>query len=154
LHQKEVALGNIETSFVANTATRTGRAESTIRRDAHRGANISDEAAEKLRGTPLDNGEYIDKLKKVPMKDQVAVFERDLSNIQVEKSAGPKGDLDHINRDPSDNRFCNLREATPKQNGANTRVPASSTSGANGVCWHKLARKWQVSIRVNDKQSV
>jgi hypothetical protein len=35
--------------------------------------------------------------------------------------AWPNGYLDHINRDPDDNRFANLRLATNSQNQANTR---------------------------------
>lgn len=74
-----VSLENSEASFVSETSSKTGRGESTIRKDAHRGAHISDEAADKLRGTQLDKGEYLDKLKKIPMKDQTAIIERDLS---------------------------------------------------------------------------
>jgi hypothetical protein len=34
-------------------------------------------------------------------------------------SEWPRGEIDHANRDPTDDRFCNLREATNRQNQAN-----------------------------------
>jgi hypothetical protein len=49
--------------------------------------------------------------------------------------------IDHINLDPSDNRFCNLREATPSQNKFNTRAMANNTTGFKNVIYRK-ARKW------------
>lgn len=45
----------------------------------------------------------------------------------------PKGQLDHINGDPSDNRIANLREATPRQNSANTRAHRDNKSGYKGI---------------------
>jgi hypothetical protein len=63
----------------------------------------------------------------------------------------PIGDLDHINGDKADNRFCNLREATESQNLANSRMQADNTSGFKGVSWHKHARKWIACIGLNGK---
>jgi len=66
--------------------------------------------------------------------------------------AWPKGEIDNINLDKSDNRWCNLRLATGSQNTANTRAKPFNKSGVKGVCWHKLARKWRATITVNRKQ--
>ena len=44
----------------------------------------------------------------------------------------PKSSLDHINGDGKDNRLCNLREATAKQNAEN-RFKVNAASGMKGV---------------------
>lgn len=52
--------------------------------------------------------------------------------------------IDHINRNPLDNRKINLRIVTASQNQMNRVV--------GGVYWHKRAKKWQVTISKNRKQ--
>jgi len=61
----------------------------------------------------------------------------------LETSEWPSEDLDHINLDKADNRFCNLRLATDSQNGANKAMYARNTSGLKGVSWHKGGKKWK-----------
>ena len=64
----------------------------------------------------------------------------------------PKGfHIDHINNDAADNRFCNLRLATPQQNAYNIRKRAGTVSVYKGVAWHKKNQKWQAQIRVSSK---
>lgn len=53
-------------SFVAATAELTGKPERSIRRDAERGEKICKAALDKLRGTRLDNGVALDRLKALP----------------------------------------------------------------------------------------
>ena len=62
--------------------------------------------------------------------------------------AWPEGDLDHINRNRSDNRITNLREASRSGNMINRAYPKGG-SGVTGVSRHK--RGWQASIRVNGR---
>jgi hypothetical protein len=62
----------------------------------------------------------------------------------------PRHLIDHINGNPLDNRWCNLREATNSQNQANRSV-VLSRSGILGVTWHKQSRKWQAAIKQNGK---
>jgi hypothetical protein len=64
----------------------------------------------------------------------------------------PNGAIDHINRDPGDNRISNLRLATPTQNNANRARPACNTSGVKGVSWIGKSRKWQAQITVHGRQ--
>jgi len=63
----------------------------------------------------------------------------------------PESQIDHINRNKSDNRIANLRLADFKTNGQNKPVPKNNTSGIKGVCWNKNAGKWQAQIKINKK---
>lgn len=64
----------------------------------------------------------------------------------------PSEQIDHINRDPGDNRIANLREATYSENAQNTLIPRSNTSGHKGVSWHKRMGKWMAHIRLNKRK--
>ena len=49
---------------------------------------------------------------------------------------GRQSVADHINNDPSDDRWSNLREATASQNGANKRAQSNKMySNLKGVTW-------------------
>tara|TARA_R110000823_G_scaffold304898_1_gene426691 strand:+ start:708 stop:1247 length:540 start_codon:yes stop_codon:yes gene_type:complete len=64
----------------------------------------------------------------------------------------PKECIDHINHVKNDNRFCNLREATNKENTRSAVMAKNNTSGRKGVVWHKVGKKYQAQIMVNGKQ--
>lgn len=59
--------------------------------------------------------------------------------------------IDHIDGDGTNNRWKNLRTATPLQNAQNARKPRDNTSGHVGVYWSKQASKWKAMIRVQKK---
>ena len=61
----------------------------------------------------------------------------------------PKHEIDHRNGDAGDNRLGNLREATRRENGRNTRRPRTNTSGVKGVFWDKERSKWHAQIHVD-----
>ena len=63
----------------------------------------------------------------------------------------PKLNIDHINRNPSDNRLVNLRNVTQKQNGQNRSKSSNNMSGYPGVSWKKQNSKWVARIRHNYK---
>lgn len=46
----------------------------------------------------------------------------------------PRGQVDHKNRNRADDRWDNLRDATPRENARNRTPTASNKSGAVGVC--------------------
>jgi hypothetical protein len=52
----------------------------------------------------------------------------------------PKHTIDHINGDPSDDRWCNLREATPAQQNGNMRPRGKTLTGVRGVTIHRTGR--------------
>lgn len=56
-------------------------------------------------------------------------------------------EIDHKNRDRTDNRLVNLREVTRKQNTRNCGLQKNNTSGCVGVVWRKDQGKWQVALR-------
>lgn len=62
----------------------------------------------------------------------------------------PKGlVVDHINRNPLDNRKCNLRIVTHSENLHNTKVRSNNSSGVTGV--QKCNKGWRASIQINNK---
>lgn len=63
----------------------------------------------------------------------------------------PKDQIDHINGIKTDNRICNLREATNAQNGKNLKLSKASTTGIKGVCYEKYTNKYKAYIRIDGK---
>lgn len=59
----------------------------------------------------------------------------------------PEDQIDHINHDRADNRFCNLRPANNAQNNQRSAARADSDTGVLGVCWHKRAGKYMAQIQ-------
>jgi HNH endonuclease len=63
--------------------------------------------------------------------------------------AWPVDQLDHINKDPSDNRFANLRESTNAENRRNITRPSNNTTGFVGVVVR--GEKYIAQIKVNER---
>jgi hypothetical protein len=57
--------------------------------------------------------------------------------------------IDHINSNPGDNSFANLRLANNTENACNRGAPKNSTSGYKGVTWKKSKNKWNAQIQSN-----
>ena len=64
----------------------------------------------------------------------------------LQTEAWPAEEIDHINGDPLDNRWGNLRAATKTENMRNRRCRSGSTSKYLGVYWNSNAAKWQAQI--------
>ena len=61
--------------------------------------------------------------------------------------------VDHIDRDPLNNRMSNLRIATREENCQNaSKYKAKTSSIYKGVCFHKQKQKWMAYINVNKKR--
>lgn len=60
----------------------------------------------------------------------------------------PEHYIDHINRNPLDNRLDNLREATNMCNQRNTGNHKHNSSGIKGVMWDRSMFAWFASVTV------
>ena len=63
----------------------------------------------------------------------------------------PEHEIDHIDRNKSNNKINNLRHATRQCNARNIGLQCNNTSGIKGVYWHKQSDKWHAKIKVNNK---
>lgn len=63
----------------------------------------------------------------------------------------PVNQIDHVNGDRSDNRWCNLRPATDSQNRQNMKKKAGTKSRFQGVTWFPRDGTWMSRIGINYK---
>lgn len=68
----------------------------------------------------------------------------------IAKGKWPDEMIDHVNGDRSDNRICNLREASRSENLMNSTLRKDNTSGVKGVILRH--GKWCVEIKVAKKR--
>ncbi len=81
------------------------------------------------------------------------MVDRRISFMHREVLLTPEGlYTDHINGDRLDNRRCNLRICSNRQNFLNRKLEIRNKSGYKGVCWNKQNNKWQAKIEINDKK--
>jgi hypothetical protein len=64
----------------------------------------------------------------------------------------PSEQIDHINGERSDNRWCNLRECSNEQNSLNRRKYRNNSTSVTGVYWHKKSQRYAASIDFNRKR--
>jgi hypothetical protein len=58
--------------------------------------------------------------------------------------------IDHLNHDPKDNSWANLRECSNQENYRNKPKHSDNTSGVTGVSWTQ-ERQWSAQIILNKK---
>lgn len=58
----------------------------------------------------------------------------------------PENEVDHINRNRSDNRITNLRHVSRKCNSHNCKVSDKNSSGVAGISWDNKNKKWVAQI--------
>lgn len=71
--------------------------------------------------------------------------------FELHKGYSPKL-LDHIDRDKTNNRIENLREASVSLNRINTGLPKNNTSGVKGVSFNSQLGKWHSTLTLNCKR--
>lgn len=67
--------------FTADTAAAVGKSERVVQRDAERGEKVCEEALNLVRGTALDTGSYLDRLKRIDPSEQVETVQKGLSGL-------------------------------------------------------------------------
>lgn len=77
-------------SFAEATAQTSGRSVGSVYLDTSRGENILPEVLDLIRGTKLDTGVYLDKLKKMPGSEQYTVAQRDLAFLKSQEREASK----------------------------------------------------------------
>lgn len=60
--------------------------------------------------------------------------------------------IDHRDTVKYNNRWTNLRIASPQQNGLNAKRHAHNTSGFKGVSWHRASGKWSAYIILDNRK--
>lgn len=70
----------------------------------------------------------------------------------MQTGSWPTDEIDHKNRKRADNRWSNLRLATPSQNRANFPIRKDNTSGRKGVSWMANVKKWRARTYVDGKE--
>lgn len=60
--------------------------------------------------------------------------------------------LDHLNRNPLDNRLENLQPKTRSQQNRNTKGKSNSTSKYKGVFWNTGKQRWILEVQIEDKR--
>ena len=58
----------------------------------------------------------------------------------------PNEEMDHIDQDPTNDAWENLREATRSENNQNRSQRCDNITGSIGVIWNKAREKWQVHV--------
>lgn len=120
----------------------------------------SPESFEKPRHAPHWNGRFSGKVAGAPKtakhRSMVRVFGMHLMAYRIiwEMHNGPIPEgmfVDHINRNPLDDRIENLRLANHSQNTANSAVSRRNTSGYKGVSRDKKINKWIVVVNDGGK---
>tara|TARA_R100001369_G_scaffold68341_1_gene95945 strand:- start:331 stop:1230 length:900 start_codon:yes stop_codon:yes gene_type:complete len=85
--------------FTAATAAATGQSERDVQRSASRGESITPAVLAMVRGTKLDTGVYLDKLKAVAPEEQVARVDRDLREANKPKQSSQTSSSSKIDAD-------------------------------------------------------
>lgn len=63
----------------------------------------------------------------------------------------PEHEAEHKDRNPSNNKWANLREATRSCNIRNCGKLRNNKSGVTGVCWNEERKKWVAQVVVLKK---
>jgi hypothetical protein len=105
--------------------------------------------AGKVLGCPIKSGHLI-----VSFVDKRGVKHKELAHrvIYMMHHGELPDMLDHINRNPIDNRIENLRPATKALNSMNRGVQSNSKHGHRGIYQHPLTKSYGAYIKTSGKR--
>ena len=66
--------------------------------------------------------------------------------------AVPEDEIDHRDRNPSNNAIRNLRECDRNKNMMNSTIRSDNRSGCKGVSWRSKSNKWVVQLSMGGEQ--
>lgn len=75
-----------------------------------------------------------------------------LHNFIMNVTPNKKFHIDHINRNRSDCRKCNLRLVTAQQNSMNSSIIRSSATKLRGITFDKSSGRYKARIGLNDRR--
>lgn len=61
--------------------------------------------------------------------------------------------IDHLDRDATNNKWANLAESTQARNSRNASMKRNNTSGVTGVSWNKRRGAWMAKVTLNGKSN-
>lgn len=89
----------------------------------------------------------------VTTKGYIRTSSRKLKRIALHKFLMKTDEqIDHINRDKTDNRLANLRVCTTRENNFNRRGWSKSKTGFKGVTYDNRKKKYKARIGIDNKR--
>lgn len=103
---------NFAPTFTAETAKLSGQSARTVQLHAERGEKVIDEVIDLIRGTKLDTGTYLDKLKGLRPNEQATAAKRDLNFIRQQSGNATRLQQPDVKPDPikSAEQFISLAD--------------------------------------------
>lgn len=98
-----------------------------------------------IAGCIVGNGYY-----QIRMLGKQSFYAHRLAHLYM-TGEWPPEEIDHMDGNPLNNRWSNLRIADRVENGRNACRPSHNTSGIKGVCWDRRRKKWRAYIVVKKK---
>jgi hypothetical protein len=98
-------------------------------------------------GTPVG---YVDRLGRVNIRLEGLHRAHRLAWL-YQTGEWPIAEVDHVNGNPSDNRWSNLRPATRSQNTQNAKMKRFNSHGWKGIYFCKQTQKWKARVIANGK---